>query len=171
MRYDKFRNLPTKGTVSECPQCDKTLIAKCGNRKVHHWAHKSLIDCDPWWEPMSEWHLNWQEKVAPEFREIKMANHRADVQLPNGRVVEFQYSSLSEDEVFERENFYNELTWVWDARKFQKNFTFWEKDATHTFYWRRPRHHIATCTKTVYLDFGETIFKVKKFNPKEIERN
>ncbi|WP_425595275.1 competence protein CoiA family protein [Pseudophaeobacter arcticus] len=41
----------------ECPYCGSEMIARCGQVKVHHWAHKSTENCDPWWENETNWHL------------------------------------------------------------------------------------------------------------------
>lgn len=32
-----------KGT---CAACGNDALAKCGTRRLHHWAHRSLKDCD-----------------------------------------------------------------------------------------------------------------------------
>lgn len=53
-----------------CPACGAELILKRGNIKTHHFAHKSLIDCDTFNHDMSEWHLNWQETFPKENREV-----------------------------------------------------------------------------------------------------
>ena len=42
---------PTKGAYGTCPRCQRVVHAKCGNQKIHHWAHeKGMNDCDPWAE-------------------------------------------------------------------------------------------------------------------------
>ena len=40
----------TKGVKGICPSCGSELIAKCGNVKINHWAHKGIRNCDPWWK-------------------------------------------------------------------------------------------------------------------------
>lgn len=37
-----------KGVKGICPSCGSELIAKCGEVKVNHWAHKGMRNCDPW---------------------------------------------------------------------------------------------------------------------------
>ena len=39
-----------------CQFCGKIVIPKCGQVKIHHWAHKTKENCDPWWENETEWH-------------------------------------------------------------------------------------------------------------------
>ncbi|WP_353477833.1 competence protein CoiA family protein [Parasutterella secunda] len=38
-----------------CPKCHTELIAKCGEIRVHHWAHKNKLQCDDWIEDDNEW--------------------------------------------------------------------------------------------------------------------
>lgn len=50
----------TKGAKGVCPSCGSELIAKCGEVKVDHWAHKGNRNCDPWWENETDWHRSWK---------------------------------------------------------------------------------------------------------------
>lgn len=106
----------TKSTKGFCDMCGKPLIPKCGSIRQPHWAHKSARDCDPWWEPESDWHRNWKNLVDENFREKVIVKngvkHRADIQLVSGIVVELQNSPLSFDERCEREAFYEKMLWI-----------------------------------------------------------
>ena len=42
----------------ECPLCGSEVISKCGNIKIHHWAHVSGSECELGKEPESKEHLN-----------------------------------------------------------------------------------------------------------------
>lgn len=53
-----------------CPLCKKDVIAKCGNIKVWHWAHKNNKDCDSWSDGETEWHLNWKSNFPKECQEV-----------------------------------------------------------------------------------------------------
>jgi len=33
------------GLKGQCPSCGSELIPRCGNIKIHHWAHKSVKKC------------------------------------------------------------------------------------------------------------------------------
>jgi competence protein CoiA len=99
-----------------CPSCGSSLIPKCGQILCWHWSHKTL-DCDPWYEPESEWHRNWKNLFPDDWQEVTIGNHRADVKTPHG-VVEFQASSISSTEVQEREDFYGKMIWVVKADMF-----------------------------------------------------
>ena len=110
---------PTKDKKAEgfCPSCKESLIQKCGNEKIWHWAHHSDKDCDSWYQPETEWHLGWKTLFPMEFIETPITKsgkkHRADMFNPVIPVtVEFQHSPLSVEEKIERETFYTNLIWV-----------------------------------------------------------
>jgi len=133
MQYALVNNIksePVKGANGVCPGCRKEVIAKCGKIKIHHWAHKTLTDCDNWWEPETEWHREWKNKFPAEYREIPFFDeknneyHRADIHTPNGVTIEFQNSPISIEELQSRDAFYSKLIWVVNAAKFKKGFTF-----------------------------------------------
>jgi hypothetical protein len=97
-----------------CPICGALLIPKCGSIVSWHWAHKAS-DCDHWGEPESQWHIDWKQQFPKEWQEVAMGPHRADVATANG-VIEFQKSSISADDIQERERFYGKMIWViWAA--------------------------------------------------------
>ena len=60
----------TKGAKGICPSCGSELIAKCGEVKVNHWAHKGSRNCDPWWENEMEWHRSWKTNFPTEWQEV-----------------------------------------------------------------------------------------------------
>lgn len=133
MRYanvDEELKEPSPGLKGLCPGCGNAVIAKCGMIKIHHWAHQSRIDCDRWWEPMTEWHLEWQNKFPKAWRERIFRDqqtgefHRADVHTPKGLTIEFQHSPLSSQELNSRNTFYKKIIWVVNAQRFQKQFEF-----------------------------------------------
>src|SRR3990167_10332836 len=101
MRHAKDRLLATPKSHSICPCCNTAVVAKCGSIKVWHWAHESKYDCDTWYEGISQWHLDWQDRVHEKHREIVIGPHRADIQLSNGQVIEIQNSPISPEVVME----------------------------------------------------------------------
>ncbi|MBD2681575.1 MULTISPECIES: competence protein CoiA [Nostoc] len=113
--------LPKPNIKGFCPCCKGEVIAKCGGIKLHHWSHKTLTQCDQWYE-MTAWHLGWQSLFPVECREVVIqkddVSHRADIKI-NNLIIEFQHSTLSKAEIEERELFYgsdaNKLIWVIDA--------------------------------------------------------
>lgn len=98
------------------------MVAKCGEIKVWHWAHKGARYCDAWWENETEWHRAWKECFPVHWQEIvhhapNGERHIADVKTDFGWVVEFQHSFLKPDERRSRDGFYPKLIWVVDARR------------------------------------------------------
>ncbi len=115
---------PKKGiTDAVCPVCKENVIPKCGNIKMHHWAHKSKQNCDPWGKNETEWHRKWKDCFPEEYQEIVMYDgatgekHVADVRTNTGIVIEFQHSAMKREEQSSRENFYKKMVWVVDASK------------------------------------------------------
>lgn len=111
---DEIRTAEPGLAGATCPLCASPVIAKCGNVNAWHWAHHNA-DCDPWSEPMSQWHLAWQEFAPKERREVIIGNHRADIVTPRGVVVEIQRSQLSTEQITERERHYGAMIWIFDA--------------------------------------------------------
>jgi hypothetical protein len=124
MQYAKLGNervLPIKGIRAVCPQCNGEVLSKCGSIKIHHWAHV-IKDCDSWAEPITDWHIGWQSLVPEENREVTVGCHRADIKLNSGLVVEVQHSSISSEMIAERESFYKNMFWIFDARAYAHRF-------------------------------------------------
>jgi competence protein CoiA len=116
-----------RGANGICPSCGAAMIAKCGPRVIHHWAHVSLKNCDPWWEPETAWHREWKNLFPEECREISHTApdgevHRADIKTSTGIVIEVQHSSITDAERLSRESFYGNLVWIVDGKAFRKNF-------------------------------------------------
>jgi len=115
------------GGRGTCSICGNDTLAKCGTRKIPHWAHRSLKDCDPWWENETEWHREWKNRYPEECREISHTApdgeiHRSDIRTPGGIYIEVQHSHMPEMELQAREAFYGNLIWVLDGRGFRKSF-------------------------------------------------
>ncbi len=150
----------TPGAKAICPSCGTNVLAKCGSIKTWHWAHERA-ECDAWQEGMTEWHLKWQSKFPVDLQEVVIRKdgvfHRADVLLPNGRVVEFQHSSIGVEEIQERERFYGSMIWVFDVRDAYKADRLLLRDRrTHyTFRWKHPRLSISRARCQVYLHYSE----------------
>ena len=81
---DKQRITAKPKQIANCPICNEKVISKCGSIKVWHWAHKSNIDCDEWYEPETQWHREWKSKFPKEQQEIIIGKHRADIKTMPG---------------------------------------------------------------------------------------
>lgn len=131
MKYSLVNNKKVeafKGGKGNCLLCGKETLAKCGTKIVHHWAHKSLKNCDPWWENETEWHREWKNHFPIEWQEIihydekTGEKHIADVKTEKGLVIEFQNSPMSIEELNSREDFYKKMIWIVNGKSFKKNF-------------------------------------------------
>jgi len=122
-----LRTKPIKGLKGFCPICGNPVIAKCGNRKVHHWAHVHEFNCDPWWENETPWHREWKSHFPDAWHENVFFDqttgekHIADIFTPNGITLEFQNSPMSYTELGLREAFYKKMIWVVNGHGFVNN--------------------------------------------------
>lgn len=110
------------GRTAICIGCGQPMLAKCGEVKVWHWAHKGERKCDPWWESETGWHRGWKALYPVEWQEVihyseTGEKHIADVKTNLGWVVEIQHSFLDQNERKSREDFYEKLIWVVDGKR------------------------------------------------------
>ena len=104
-----------------CPACECPVIQRKGEINRHHFAHdpkarKDALcpyDLNKDYINMSEWHIRMQEYFPKEQREKIFTDrktgekHIADVYIEEkNTVLEFQYSSISQNEFLKRTNFY-----------------------------------------------------------------
>jgi len=93
------------------------MVARCGEVRVKHWAHKGQVRCDVWWESETEWHRKWKNEFPEEWQEIVCyadggEKHIADVRTDQNWIIEFQHSHITTEERQSREDFYKKLIWV-----------------------------------------------------------
>ena len=125
---DGIRQEPTPKERGICCICGSPTIAKCGNRKVWHWAHLSTKHCDSWWENETEWHRLWKSYFPQKNQEVihfdeeTGEKHIADIKTDNGMVIEIQNSPMNEEELSAREKFYGKMLWIVNGEKFKTNF-------------------------------------------------
>lgn len=121
MKYANYSNssriVPRySGQRAICPNCGTVVTGKIYYNRINHWAHLKK-DCDSWYEPISDWHVEWQNHFPKKNRELLIKRngvaHRADVRLNNGQVIEIQNSPLSISEVKKRKSFYGKDSLVW----------------------------------------------------------
>lgn len=121
---------PTPKARATCQCCDDIVMSKCGSIVTWHWSHLPGSLCSTGGEPMTEWHYQWQQLFPTEQQEIFFVDdtgkrHRADIHIPASEnkpalTIEFQHSSISSEEVQQREAFYGsmgDLVWVVDVSK------------------------------------------------------
>jgi competence protein CoiA len=113
-------------TQAECPHRNKKVISKCGRIKIWHWAHE--VTCIYHTEPESEWHLQWKE-IALENQcqiEVRYGEHIADAVIED-KIIEFQHSSITSEEIISRSIFYNNVDWLFDYRDKSSKIEFYKR--------------------------------------------
>lgn len=167
-----------KGTRGVCPYCGAELIARCGNIKMNHWAHKGKLMCDVWWENETEWHRAWKNNFPVEWQEIihfddnTGEKHIADTKTTEGWVLEFQHSPIKQEEILSRNTFYKKIIWVADGLRRERDKKQLDKAIedgatfeTNNFQFNkiyfpefsRMLMEWLDCGKPVFLDFNETL--------------
>ena len=114
------RTEPFPKLVGACPHCGGQVIAKCGQIKIHHWAHKGGLKRDCKWEQETQWHRDWKNKFPDDWQEYSQRDennelHIADVFTPDGLALEFQHSPIDRREVEARTKFYKNICWIVDG--------------------------------------------------------
>lgn len=135
-----------KGLKGICPICQQPVIPKCGQFKMDHWAHKSIENCDKWWENETDWHRKWKNSFPEEwqevvaFDEITGEKHIADIKTDKGMVIEFQHSHISNDERISRENFYKDMAWVVDGTRLKRDFSRFMESFSNRDIWQKDKN-------------------------------
>lgn len=125
---DNVRFEAKKGLHGICPGCLQPVIAKCGEIKIHHWAHRSKGTCACWWEPETDWHRTWKKYFPVEWQEVyisdpqNMEKHVADIKTSHGFVIEFQHSYINSEKRIAREKFYHDMVWVVDGTRTDSDY-------------------------------------------------
>lgn len=123
-------------------------------------------DCDSWSEGESEWHFNWKDKFPAKAREVVVGNHRADVKLSSGLVIELQRSSISPEEIRERESFYGSMVWIFDVRESKDRISFhdYKNDLqVKLMKWKNPKRTVFFARRCSFLDLGNKLFRILKW--------
>lgn len=174
------RQEPEPKLQGACPNCEKEMIAKCGQKRIWHWAHRGKLECDRWWEPETEWHRAWKSLFPKEWQEVihkadDGERHIADVKNSNGLVIELQHSHISPEERLSRESFYENMVWVVDGMRLKRDlaafrkavdFSARERDAQNQLLLvpTADRAEILRCWSpircSVFLDFGDEEFSI-----------
>ena len=143
---------------AKCPLCNKEVIAKCGEIKIWHWAHKSNFECDSFGESESDWHIKWKENFPKEHQEVLIQKnkgleiHRADIKTKSGTIIELQNSPISSKQIKKREEFYGEkMIWILNGKTFGKNIIFYKQ----RFKWKWFPKSWEVSERRIYIDLGK----------------
>ncbi|HEV3203090.1 MAG TPA: hypothetical protein VGY77_01845, partial [Gemmataceae bacterium] len=92
------------------------------------------------------------------FVEVPFDRHRADILANSDIVLELQHSPIQPEEIAERERFYEDMVWLFDAT-YRFDHVISENRVFFSF---GPSKHITFCQKPVFLDFGDVLVQVEK---------
>jgi competence protein CoiA len=155
-----------------CPGCGALVISKCGEINVWHWAHRTGGECDPWYEPETEWHVTWKRRFAQTCREVVIGEHRADIRATRKAgaspcVVELQHSPIEPGEIRERESFYGLMLWIVDGLGFKDHFDLQQQRTPNggasiegSFKWKWPRKSWMASKRRLFFDFGDALWRI-----------
>lgn len=170
---DDQRHEAEPGLKGTCPIHGHPMVAKCGELRTWHWAHKGSLSCDPWWENETDWHRNWKGQFPREWQEVvhhdeQGEKHIADVKTDREWIIEFQHSHIKPEERRSRDFFYKRLIWIVDGTRRKKDavqfLKSWNRGAPVG---QNPRirrilpdecallREWSASTSHVFLDFGE----------------
>jgi hypothetical protein len=165
-----------------CPNCEREVVAKCGEVRIWHWAHLGKLECDHWWEPETEWHRSWKAVFPSEWQEVVHVSdtgerHIADVKNGAGVVIELQHSPIAAEERISRETFYKSMIWVVDGMRYKRDLTAFRTAIVHgsiisdsPMYIRPHTENAAIFRRwtplqcAVFLDFGDENFTIEGFS-------
>lgn len=116
----KIRATPNQ--KANCIGCNGIVNSFCGEIYNWHWKHDKKDNCDDWFEPETEWHLNWKQLFDKENTEVKISDekkwHIADIYTNSKVVIELQYSSIDKRVIQTREDFYGEkMFWILNSKR------------------------------------------------------
>lgn len=164
---------PTKNEKAMCPNCGETLIAKCGEINIWHWAHESA-DCSIEWEPETDWHRWWKTQFIGARLEVINGAHRADVITNRGLVIEIQSSPIQPEQLQAREAHWQSMIWLINGEQFYDRFITYQRAITrsyskipeyyYSFRWKQPRKIWFQAKNPIYIHFpqNQTVFAIKK---------
>ena len=134
----------TPGARGTCPGCGAAMTPKCGVIVTWHWAHAAGEACDPWRTGETEWHLQWKRWFHQRGAKVEVPTRRngelhiADVMLANGHVIELAGVYPPAEQIPDRERFYGDMSWLYNAQAFADRVDVYEKDRLLRFRFKQP---------------------------------
>ena len=110
-----------------CPKCRTELVAKCGEIRVHHWAHKNKLQCDDWIEDDNDWRSDWLKAFPEDWQEPLIEcngeSHFADIRTPSNTIILLHQLHLTSETIRLREDFYQTPVWVVNSGRYKNEVT------------------------------------------------
>lgn len=159
----RHRAVPNYPYFSDCPECKRPLVAKCGSIVSWHWAHQSGRYCPSSGE--TEWHLAWKNQFPDDWIERPYGSRRADVFLPSGEVVEFQRKGLDPQTIAARERECQfRILWICNGTELGERFNLRGRETgIFSFRWKQPHKTWLAVSGRLLIDLGDDrLFHVMK---------
>tara|TARA_R110000868_G_C10768586_1_gene754519 strand:- start:54 stop:902 length:849 start_codon:yes stop_codon:yes gene_type:complete len=127
MRYANLNGVTVEASINAprrafCHACKESVFLRCPVIVVPHWVHHSGSECVHAGKtaPETDWHKHWKGTVPETYREVSIRKNgklrRADIRAATRTVIELQHSSIADDEVDSREEFYGpNMFWLFDS--------------------------------------------------------
>ncbi|WEV45602.1 competence protein CoiA family protein [Streptococcaceae bacterium ESL0687] len=168
-----------------CPHCHSSLIFKNGPVKNAHFAHKSLKECNFYWENESQEHLGLKKSLYAWFSKDNQAQVEfylpeikqiADIMVEERLAIEIQCSSLSLERLRERTSSYQEIgvtvIWILGQRlhlrnkltELKENFLYFSSNIGF-YYWELDYEgSFLRINYLIHVDIkGRVIYRSQKF--------
>jgi hypothetical protein len=160
------------GQRARCPDplCNCVMMSRCSDDKdyTNHWYGYHNGICVSHFEEMSEWHRDWQNTIDNPVGGVNVEviingldrYKRADLKPDHGIVIEFQKSSISYNDVKERERHYRKMIWVLhEERTFseyrQEKTKYGNITCSKKFYPRKAWYKNQNRNIPIFIDHGD----------------
>lgn len=117
---------------------------------------------------MTDWHLSYKQVCKPEYIEVKIDKydqfHITDIMTSDGIVIQLQYSSISDDKIYEREQFYDDMIWLFNCLpirnknnmiRYKGEIIFDSKNIALIKLYRKIKH----TSKPTFYDSGDIVYE------------
>jgi len=91
-----------------------------------------------------------------------MGCHRADIRTKNRWIIELQNSTISPQDIIDRELYYNRMIWLINGGTLCKGLRLKNKGDIITFRWKSPPKSWWKSNKEIYIDLSEIVSKMVK---------
>lgn len=171
--------IKNKKLIKECKEGKKNIYDKDGNElifcdgKIVKPYFRKLITND---NPMTKWHKEWQEEFEGyteqkyEIENMNKKYRRADVDLNDTQIIEFQHSRMTREEALNRKNDYSkvnkEIIWVIDGNNYGENQNIMITELKHSnrtfieFKNEEWKYESYIDYDVIYLNIGDNIYKI-----------
>jgi len=176
-KVNSKRSKPIIGVIGKCLDCKCEMLPVMGDIYIHHWRHKVDTGCKSKVE--TTWHLQMKSFFDESLIEIKKNNHRADVLLDNDTAIEFQISSISNEDIISRNNNYKKVVWVFNLDEQYENGQIkkadgkiinssFEKEDTDVLIYKRPKTALKMCMPNLFIYFCGLFYSIVKIDEEMI---